>query len=38
MGSSPSEANSHSINKFPACYGSQSFITVCRTARHWPSI
>jgi hypothetical protein len=30
------EANSHSVNKLPFCYGTQSFIIVFKTARHWP--
>jgi hypothetical protein len=29
------KANSHSIKKFPAFYGTRRFITVFTTARHW---
>jgi hypothetical protein len=28
-------ANSHSVNEFPAFYGTRSFITVFTEARHW---
>jgi len=36
MEQSPSwEANSHSVKKLPAFYGTRRFITAFKRARHW---